>query len=218
MQAYPLTKKVARPFYNVKPSQTNFSPLGPEPVIHHKVPSPYIVGSTLEDIEKRGKRYGVSSSHKVLTKGLLLKQFDLVRDCLAEVCELTPAERDEILQLLRLHAYYPQVYPKAIQVASDTGRGVATFWRAVGRLRDMNLLTVVPRFLIRVEAQISNLYLLDDLIILIARYLAEHGQGFAVKWLSPWLSMAGSVFWPLFRSGELSAFTHQAQPPQSSPL
>jgi len=168
-------------------------------MIHHKVPELRIVGTTLKDIEEKGKRYGVSSSHKVLTKGLFLKKYDLVVNCLAEVCGLTPAERDEALQLLRLQVYYPRVYPKASQVASDTGHGVATFWRTVGKLQDKNLLEVVHRFLIRVEAQISNLYLLDRLLIVIARYLAEHGTAFLEKWLQPYLSMPGRLFWGQYR-------------------
>lgn len=172
----------------------NTSP-SPDSMIHHNVPPLRIVGNTIEDIIERGKRYGVSSSHKVLTKGLLIKKFDLVRDCLARVCELTPAERDVALQLLRLQAYYPQVYPKASQVAGDANVGIATFWRTVDRLQDMNLLKVVNRFLIRVEAQISNLYLLERLLIVIARYLAEHGVGFWEKWLTPALTMPGRLFW-----------------------
>ena len=62
-------------------------------------------------------------------------------------------------------------------------------------LQDMNLLKVVRRFLIRAEAQISNLYLLDNLLIVIARYLAEHGTGFLEKWLQPYLTMPGLKFW-----------------------
>jgi len=196
MQTIHSPTTVAQTFWPVKSSVNTQLPLFSDSMIHHKVSELRIVGNTLEDIVERGKRYGVSSSHKVLTKGLLLKKFDLVRDCLAGVCELTPAERDVALQLLRLQAYYPQVYPKATRVASDTGRGVATFWRTVGKLQDANLLKVVNRFLIRVEAQISNLYLLDELIILLARYLAEHGTHFWQKWLRPYLSMPGRSFWP----------------------
>jgi len=192
------TEKVAQTFSTVKPSTNTQLPLFPASMIHHKVSSLRIVGNTLEEIEERGKRYGVSSSHKVLTKGLLLKKWDTIRACLIDVCNLTTKERDVVLALLRLYAYYPQVYPKASQVAEAENVGIATFWRTVDKLRDMNLLQVVNRFLIRVEAQISNLYLLEDLIILIARYLAEHGQVFYEKWLKPYLSMSGSSFWSSF--------------------
>ena len=195
MKQSTLPDTVAQTFCPVKSSIPSIPSIPSNPMIHHKVTPSRIVGNTLDDIIERGKRYGVSSSHKVLTKGLLLKKFDLVRDCLAEVCELTPAERDVALQLLRMQAYYPQVYPKATQMAAAVNHGVATFWRTVGRLQDANLLKVVNRFLIRVEAQISNLYLLDELIILIARYLAEHGVAFWQKWLKPYLTMPGSQFW-----------------------
>jgi len=179
----------------VKPVNSQPPLFSLDSMIHHKARDPRIVGNTLADIVERGKRYGVSSSHKVLTKGLLLKKFDLVRDCLAGVCGLTRAERDVTLGLLRFQVYYPQVFPKASQVAEAENVGTATFWRTVGKLRDMNLLKVVPRFLIRAEAQISNLYLLKELLIVIARYLAEHGTGFAESWLKPYLVMPGKLFW-----------------------
>jgi hypothetical protein len=40
---------------------------------------------------------------------------------------------------------------------------------------------------------------LDRLLLVIARYLAEHGVPFYQKWLQPYLAMSGSQFWPLFR-------------------
>lgn len=193
--------KVAQPVCPVKPSDPYIHTHPQEPMIHHKELPPYIVGSNLEEIIRKGKGYGVSSSYKVITKGLLLKKWDTIRTCLIDVCNLTTKERDVVLALLRLQAYYPQVYPKAAQIAEDENVGIATFWRTVDKLRDMNLLEVVNRFLIRPEAQISNLYLLDELIIVIARYLAEHGTVFLEKWLRPWLSMPGRDFWPLVIQG-----------------
>jgi len=165
-------------------------------LVHEKLKIPIVYKGLI------GKPYGVSSSHKVLTKGLLIKKFDLIRDCLAQLCELTPAERDVTLELLRFQAYYPQVYPKARQVASDTGRGVATFWRTVLKLRDMNLLKVVNRYLIRPEAQISNLYLLDGLIILIAKYLAEHIGHIWPDWLWPYLHLTWPAWWSALETGQ----------------
>jgi hypothetical protein len=47
-----------------------------------------------------------------------------------------------------------------------------------------------------VRRQISNLYLLHKLLLVIARYLAEHGVQFFEKWLRPYLSMPGRSFWP----------------------
>jgi len=180
---------------NVKPDINSQLPLFPGSMIHHKVTTPRIVGSTLKDIERIGKRYGVSSSYRVLTKGLLLKKFDQIRDALTNVCNLTTKEREVVLVLLRLYAYYPQVYPKASQVAEEANVSIATFWRTVDKLQDMNLLEVANRFLIRVEAQISNLYLLKGLIILIAKYLADRIAHIWPDWIMPALKIPWPEFW-----------------------
>ncbi len=206
MQAYPLTKKVAHPFYNVKSSQTNFSPPDPEPVIHHNVPERKAKIIIYSNGTMESTCYGVSSSSRVLTPGLLVKKFDAIRDCLQYTLGLSVCQREATLTLLRYWAYYGNVYPTAAMITENIGCSKATFWRTITFLQTLGLIKVVNRYILRPHAQISNLYLLHNLIIVLARYLAEHGQGFAVKWLSPWLSMPGSTFWPLFRSGRLTAF------------
>jgi len=163
-------------------------------MIHHK----YHILS-YNSIKKK-KPYGVSSSYKVLSKGLLLKKWGLVVRCLKEVLHLSTKQVDVVLALLRLQAYYPRVYPKASQIAEAEYVGKATVWRTVNNLQDMNLLEVVNQFVLRPEAQTSNLYLLNNLIILIARYLAEHGVQFYEKWLKPYLQLPGSVFWGTWAS------------------
>jgi len=173
---------------------------------HHKAREPRIVGNTLKDVVERGKRYGVSSYYKVLTKGVLNKHFDQIVHCLRDVVGLPTAEREAALTLLRFGAYYGNVYPKASQCCSQPGCSKATFWRAVMHLKDLGLLRTIPRFLVREHAQISNLYLLDRLILLLARYLAEHGVAFWEKWLKPALAMPGSVFWSqIFQAPEARA-------------
>jgi hypothetical protein len=65
----------------------------------------------------------------------------------------------------------------------------------VRALEAQGLLLRVRRYLIRPKAQISNLYNLHNLVVVIARYLAEHGQAFYEKWLLPFLTMPARRFW-----------------------
>lgn len=202
MKSLATSSNLAQTFWPVKSSEPSYFGSPPDSMIHHKVESPsYKIIYRSKD-RCRCKPYGVSSSKSVLTPGLLLKKYDLVRTFLQNTCQLPPKQLAVALALLRLRAYYPQVYSKASQLAEMANVSIPTVWRAVKRFEDMNLIEVVNRFLIRVEAQISNLYLLDKLLILIARYLAEHGQRFYEKWLKPYFSLPGSTFWPLFLATE----------------
>lgn len=196
MPLTPTNTKLAQPFLPVKSTTFGNSSITCNSMIHHKrrdIPSKIIV--PFEGMN-RCKAYGVSLNDRVLTKGVLLKRFDQVRCCLSDVVGLPTCEREVVLRLLRLWAYYGEVYPKASQVCSEPGCSKATFWRTVAYLKYLGLIEVVSRFLLRPHAQISNLYLLKGLIIVIARYLAEHGQAFQEKWLKPYLSMPGHTFWP----------------------
>lgn len=141
--------------------------------------------------------YGVSSSRRILTPGLLFSRFDQVRDCLDQVLGLSTGQREVVLRLLRLWAHYGAVYPKESQVTELPGCSKATFWRTVRILRSRGLVQVINRYLIREHAQISNYYRLDRLVLLIARYLSERGARFQEEWLRPALVMAGSMFWRL---------------------
>ena len=178
MQMSTLPTTVAQTFFPVKPSNNSQLPLFPDSMIHHKVTLPRIVGNSLVDIVERGKPYGVSSYYKVLTQGVLNKHFDQIVHCLRDVIGLPTSEREATLALLRFGAYYGDVYPKASQCCSEPGCSKATFWRAVKHLKDLGLIRTIPRFLIREHAQISNLYLLHKLLLVIPRYLAEHGVAF----------------------------------------
>lgn len=141
------------------------------------------------------KPYGVPKARRILTPGLLNKRWDDIVRFLKHHLGLTTAEREAILRLLRLAAYYPDVYPKASQIAEDPGCSTRTFWRAIAKLKEMGLITVINRFLIREEAQISNLYILRKLMVAIARYLHEHCVHFGQAWLEPFLSMPARRFW-----------------------
>jgi len=169
-------------------------------MIHHKVRDPhsYLIVSSLS-IE-RGRRYGVSSSFRILSPGLFRRRYDRIRDFLGGTLGLTCSQREVVLRLLRLWAYYGKVYPKAAQVAQDPGASRATFWRTVRLLKEKRLIEVTNRFFIRPEAQTSNLYRFDRLLVAIARYLAEAGHHFVEAWLQPLLEAPGGVFWPAFWS------------------
>lgn len=158
----------------------------------------------------KGTPYGVSRTYRVLSPQLLLKKYDLIRDCLAFTLGLTVAQREVTLRLLRLWAYYGSVYPKESQITELPGCSKATFWRTIHLLEESHLLQVINRYVIRPHAQISNLYRLDKLILVIARYLAEHGIPFLEKWLTPVLTMPAQSFYrwvyqsPGARAGPLS--------------
>jgi len=189
--------KVAHLFSPVKSTSFNKLSTPPKPMIHHK---DYSNTDTII-YKNKGKRiakpYGVSSSYRVLSPQRLIKRFDSIRDCLQFTLGLTIAEREVALRLLRFWAYYGKVYPKESTVTELPGCSKATFWRTIGKLRELGLIQVINRYIIRENAQISNLYRLDRLVLLLARYLAEHGIAFREKWLTPALTMPGRLFWRL---------------------
>lgn len=130
------------------------------------------------------RSYGVPQARRILTLGIFHKRHNDIRWLLISL-GLENKERDAILGLLRLHIYYGKVYPKAADLAEGENISRRTFWRAVARLRDLELLEVINRYFN--HRQISNLYRFDKLVLMIARYLAEHGQAFnefATKLLS----------------------------------
>jgi len=164
-------------------------------MIHHKSGGNHDLIVYRDRSYYRGNPYGVSSSHRVLSPQLLLKRYDLIRDCLKYPLGLTTAQREVTLRLLRYWAYYGKVYPKEAHVTEEKGCSHATFWRTIALLEQMGLIRVTNRFVIRAHAQISNLYRFDKLLIVLARYLAEHGTRFLEKWLKPYLIMPGRDFW-----------------------
>lgn len=183
---------------------------GQKSLAHHKVPlsSPLIY-------RKRGtkrsspllSRYGVPSSQRIISPGLLLKHFAAIVRFLGEHWGFSPPEREGLIRLLRLWCCYGVVYPKASQAAELPGCSKRTFWRMIAKAIKMDLIVVINRFIQREEAQISNLYRLDKLLIVLARYLAEHGVRFSDAWIQPFLRLIGSVFWGGIRRWRFSACT-----------
>lgn len=187
--------KVAQPFWPVKSNESISIGSTIPSMIHHKSYYSKKGNLIVTYSDREEVPYDVSSDWRVLTKGVFNKRIDQIMHCLCDVVGLPPGEGLAALTLLRFGAYYGNIYPKASQCCSEPGCSKATFWRAVMHLKNLGLIRVIPRFRIDPHAKISNLYILHKLLILIARYLAEHGIQFFLKWLKPYLQSPGSAFW-----------------------
>lgn len=186
-------------------------------VIHHKDPGDRILRKRIVYSGRILELYGVSSTYRVLSPGLLLKKFDYIKDCLRVVLGLTPGQIEITMRLLRLWAYYGKVYPKESQVTGGSdecplpaswaawyshssqprpgGCSKATYWRTIRLLEELGLIERVNRFIVRPHAQISNLYRLDRLVVLLAKYLSEHIAHVWDEWLRPFLHQTWPQFW-----------------------
>ena len=89
--------------------------------------------------------YGMPQARRILTLGIFYKRHDNICKLLASL-GLENKERDAILGLLRYHIYYGRVYPKAASVAEDEGISKRTFWRAVAKMRDLELVEDIKRY------------------------------------------------------------------------
>jgi len=161
-------------------TKSDFSPshqrtIPPQATAHHNSLSPNLITVYYKRGTGIEKRYGVPHYHRLLTMGMFHKKHDDIRHLLIDL-GLETKERDAIFALLRLFIYYGRTYPKAADLAEDTGISKRTFWRAVGKLRSYGVIEVINRYC--KHRQISNAYRLDKLVVIIARYLAEHGQAF----------------------------------------
>ncbi len=204
-------------FAPVKSPVNGRSSPGPEPMTHHKVFPVPRYKQVLTYSTVGNSRYGVSQSRRILPPGILLKRLDIIRRCLAGTLGLSPVQVEVTVRLLRLYAYYGRVYPKASQVAgepdvtpqmtawrAEQGLGAprksygcsrATFWRTIKILEELGLVEITSRYVMRPHAQISNLYRLDQLVLVLARYIAEHGRLDRADWLIPALTMPPRLFW-----------------------
>ena len=167
----------------VPPGEIPHYPPEPQPLAHRNASLHRYPGNREEKREPGNSRdlysYGVPTSRKILTCELYNKRFDEIRHYLEQNIGLTLAERDGILRMLRIYAYYGRVYPKASQIADDFGNMVKgcskrSFWRAIAKLREDGLIQVHNRYLH--GRQISNCYRLDKLILCLVRWLLEHGK------------------------------------------
>ena len=170
-------------------------PLFPDTMIHHSNVPRYILRGNRDKIWRGTGYYGVSLSRRVLSPQILLKRFDHVRDCLKYALGLSPGQREVALRLLKFWAYYGNVYVKEALITEEPGCSKATYWRTLRVLQSLGLVQVIHRFMTPFRRQISNIYRLDKLIMLIARYLAEHGQFSGETWLLPVIMMTWRSFW-----------------------
>ena len=136
--------------------------------------------------------YGVPACRRLLTAGIFNKKFDLIRDYLQSL-GLTLCERQIAMNLIRLYCYYGLVYPKATLFTEERGCSRRTFWRAVAKLEELGLLDRINRYLHHL--QISNAYRLDKLILILARYLSEHGYSFTDNFTRILLRLTDNSFW-----------------------
>lgn len=183
---------------------TKFKEYNPQAMAHHNAFPRKI---SLVSFSNKGNLktcYDVPPNFRVLSPGVLLKRFDRVRDCLAREIGLSSGQREIVLGLLKLWAYYGKVYPKANFMADMPGCSSRTFWRALHVLEEQGLVQVANQFIKRANAKISNLYNLTKLVILIAKYLATHG-GFVLQsrvWFGAYIFAPIQKFWGWFDNFE----------------
>jgi len=163
------------PYFSPPPDERTISP---QATAHHNsLPSDlnriyYKKGIEIE------KRYGVPSTRRILTMGMFHKHHHEILYQLVRL-GLETRERDAIFKLLELFIYYGKVYPKAADIADQAYISKRTFWRAIGKLREMGVVEVINRYIN--HKQISNLYRIDKLVVMLGCYLAEHGHNIG-KW------------------------------------
>jgi hypothetical protein len=203
MSSTSTTHSLEQKFDIVNPPINSQLPLFSDSMIHHNVSISQRKKIIVSYSTKSWKPYGVSKSQRILSPQLLLKKWDYVNDFLNHPLELTNAQGLVVFNLLRFWAYYGYVYPKESQVTEHPGCSKSTFWRTIAILRDCGLVEVVNRYVLRPHAQISNLYILNNLILLIAKYLAEHIAHIWPDWLDPIHFTPWTKIWDVLSGGQL---------------
>ena len=162
-------------------SSESVSPLSasPQSTAHHNALSKDLDTIYYKKGIEMERRYGVPQSYRILTMGNYHKHHGDINNMLRVVLGLENRERSAVFCLLRLFLYYGKVYPKAADVADQEYISKRTFWRAIDKLREMGVLEVINRYIN--HRQISNLYRLDKLVLMIATYIAEHHLGLFIN-------------------------------------
>jgi len=166
-------------------------------MIHHSNPFPRVIRGNRKEVWEETRYYGVSSSYRFLPKELFFKRYDRIREFLKGVLGLSTAEREFILRGMRFGSYYGQCYAKISTLCQEPGCSKATAFRVLRKLEDQGLVTRIRRYLQPNRRQISSLILFHKLLLLIAKYLAEHGQRFVEEWLLPILRLPWAAFWEI---------------------
>lgn len=187
--------KVAQTFSPVKSKVIIDTSHSPDSMTPHSTSQRKRIRGNRNKVWRETRYYGVSSDYRVLSKSLFIKHFDRIRDFLKWTLGLTAKQREVIFTLLRLWVHYGKCYPTVAMLCREAYCSKSTALRIIKELEHLGLIEVMSRDLQPYRRQISNLYLLHGLILLIARYLAEHGQAFYERWLRPYLTMPGREFW-----------------------
>lgn len=148
--------------------------------------------------------YGVSRACRALSQQALIRKDSQILAFLRGTLGLTVKQVIVVTDLLRLWCYYGTVYPKQATMTERPQGSKATFWRTIALLKEKQLVAVVNRYVRREEAQISNLYILDKLVLAIAKYLSEKGHKFAQQWLKPLFQMDWQDFWASYYDGQVT--------------
>ncbi len=214
------TEIIERPFSPVNPDLNTEPNSPPVSMAHHNsylsLRNKVIV--SYSNVEEG--TYGVSSNYRVLTKGLLQKRTSYIIDCLRVKLGLTPGQIEIVMRLLRLWVYYGAVFPSEAHITEDgetnedreyycatyalphppraRGCSKATFWRTIRTLRELGLVSVVNRYVLRPHAQISNLYRLDRLLVVLAKYLADHIHHTWPDWIERLIMKPWPLLWESF--------------------
>jgi len=195
MQTITPTTTLEHSFSPVKLPLNSQLSLFPDSMRPHSKVSSQIIRGNRDKVWRDTRYYGVSSYRRILPRELFIKRYDRIRECLQTVLRLPPAEREFTLRAARFGSYYGQCYAKIATLCQEPGCSKATAFRVLRKLQDQGLVTVIPRYLEPYRRQISSLILFHKLFLLIARYLAEHGQAFLEKWLTPYLALSWPLFW-----------------------
>jgi len=166
----------------------------PPPLAHRNVlPLPFIKQSSTNlrsSFPLRG--YGVPAHQRLLPPGHFNRFYALINRYLQSL-DLTPNQANVTLQLIHLYTYYGKTYPKANQFSDQAGCSKRTFWRAIAKLEQLQVIERINRYLNHL--QISNLYRLDKLILILARLIAEQGHNFTNSFTRQILKQTDGNFW-----------------------
>lgn len=140
----------------------------------------------ITNVKNESESYSVQTNSRGLTKSMFRRRFDDIRDYL-KARGFTNFEREAVLKMLQLYAYYAKVYPKAETIAQECNISRRTVWYAIKKLEDQGLITRQNQYYQDEKTgdirQTSNIYRLDKLVLALVQLLAEIGQDIAVGML-----------------------------------
>lgn len=188
---------------SVKPGINSQLPLFPDSMIHHNKARPLLIRGNLKKVYEDTRYFGVSSYRRILPKELFFKRYDQIRDCLKSVLGLPTAEREFTLRASRFGSYYGYCYAKISTLCEEPGCSKATAFRVLRKLKEQELIEVIPRIITPFRRQTSSLITFHNLFLLIAKYLAERIAHIWPDFLMPVLRIPWPDFWSFLEGGQL---------------